>query len=255
MPDQTSLTEDPYRFRTTRWSVVLLSAQSQAPGFEAALSELYRIYWYPLYAYVRRRGHASEEAQDLTQGFFLHLLEHKTLARADQLKGKFRSFLLGSLQNYLSTEADRARCLKRGGGVEFVALDMEDAEDRYKLEPVDALTPEKVFAARWAMALLGEAMNRLRQEYATGQNVATFETLKAFLEVGNGKEPPTYEQAAATLQISPGAVKTLIHRLRKQYTASVREEIGRTVSTPAEVDAEIHELCEALMVAEGWVLP
>ncbi|MBV8970402.1 MAG: sigma-70 family RNA polymerase sigma factor, partial [Verrucomicrobia bacterium] len=119
--DPTSLGDDPYRFRTTRWSLVLLSAQSQAPGFGAALGELYRIYWYPLYAYVRRRGHAPEEARDLTQGFFLHLLEHKTLARADQLKGKFRSFLLGSLQNYLSWEADRARCLKRGGGVEFVA--------------------------------------------------------------------------------------------------------------------------------------
>jgi DNA-directed RNA polymerase specialized sigma24 family protein len=114
---------------------VLLSAQSQAPGFGAALSELYRIYWYPLYAYVRRRGHASEQARDLIQGFFLHLLEHKTLAHADGLKGKFRSFLLGSLQNYLSTDADRARCLKRGGRVEFVALDKQDAEDRYKLEP------------------------------------------------------------------------------------------------------------------------
>jgi RNA polymerase sigma factor (sigma-70 family) len=254
-PDHTSLGEDPYRFRTTRWSLVWLSAQSQAPGFEEALSELYRIYWYPLYAYVRRRGHASEEAQDLTQGFFLHLLEHKALARADPLRGKFRSFLLGSLQNYLSTEADRARCLKRGGGVEFVALDRQGAEDRYQLEPVDALTPEKVFAARWAMALLGEVMNRLRQEYANGHSAATFETLKAFLEVGNGKEPPTYEQAAAALQVSVGAVKTLIHRLRKQYTASVREEIGRTVSNPAEADAEIHELCEALMAAEGWILP
>ena len=136
-PDQTSLGEDPYRCRTTRWSVVLLSAQSQAPGFGAALSELYRIYWYPLYAYVRRRGHASEEARDLTQGFFLHLLEHKTLARADQLRGKFRSFLFGSLQNYLSTEADRARCLKRGGAMELVALDRQDAEDRHKLEPVE----------------------------------------------------------------------------------------------------------------------
>jgi RNA polymerase sigma factor (sigma-70 family) len=255
MPDQTSLGEDPYRFRTTRWSLVLLSAQSQAPGFQAALGELYRIYWYPLYAYVRRRGHAAEEVRDLTQGFFLHLLEHKTLARADQLKGKFRSFLLGSLQNYLSTEADRARCLKRGGGIEFVALDIQDAEDRYKLEPVDAVTPEKVFAARWAMALLGEAMNRLRQEYAIGHNAVTFETLKAFLDFGNGKEPPTYEQAAATLQVSVGAVKTLIHRLRKRYTTWMREEIGRTVSTPAEIDTEIHELCEALIVAEGWILP
>jgi RNA polymerase sigma factor (sigma-70 family) len=235
--------------------VVLLSAQSQVPGFQAALGELYRIYWYPLYAYVRRRGHAPEEAQDLTQGFFLHLLEHKTLGRADPLKGKFRSFLLGSLQNYLSTEADRARCLKRGGKVEFVNLDVQDAEGRYRLEPVDALTPEKVFAARWAMALLGRAINRLRQEYATNHKTATFETLKAFLDVGNSKDPPSYEQAAAALQIGVGAVKSVIHRLRKQYTALVREEIGRTVSNLADVDAEIHELCEALLVAEGWIVP
>jgi DNA-directed RNA polymerase specialized sigma24 family protein len=198
---------------------------------------------------------SAEEAQDLTQGFFLHLLEHQTLARADPLKGKFRSYLLGSLQNYLSTEADRARCLKRGGRVEFVALELEDAEDRYRLEPVDALTPEKVFAARWAMALLGDAMNRLLQEYATRHKMATVEALKAFLDVGNSKDPPSYEQAASALQISVGAVKTLIHRLRKRYTALVREEIGRTVSNPADTDAEIHELCEALMVAEGWIVP
>ena len=121
---------------------MLLSAQSQVPGFQAALGELYRIYRYPLYAYVRRRGHAPDECQDFTQGFFLHLLEHKTLGRADPLKGKFRSFLLGSLQNYLASEAERARCLKRGGGVEFISMD-QDAENRYRLEPVDALTPER----------------------------------------------------------------------------------------------------------------
>jgi len=235
--------------------VVLLSAQSQAPGFQAALSELYRIYWYPLYAYIRRRGHAPEEAQDLTQGFFLHLLEHKTLGRADPLKGKFRSFLLGSLQNYLSTEAERARCLKRGGGVDFVPLDLQNAENRYRLEPIDALTPEKIFAARWAVALLGEAMNRLRQEYATPKRAATFEVLKAFLDVDNSKAPPSYEEAAATLQVSVGSVKTLIHRLRKQYAALVREEIERTVSDASDVDAEIHELCDALVATEGWIVP
>jgi len=169
---------------------VLLSAQSQAPDSQAAFGELYRIYWYPLYAYTRRRGHTPEEAQDLTQGFFLHLLEHKTLGRADPLKGKFRSFLLGSLQNYLSTEAERARCLKRGGGVEFVPLDLQNAEERYRLEPVDAVTPDKVFAARWAVALLGEAMNRLRQEYATRQKTATIEVLKDFLDVENSEAPP-----------------------------------------------------------------
>jgi RNA polymerase sigma factor (sigma-70 family) len=253
--DHISLGEDQYRLHTTRWSVVLRSAQTQTAGFQAALGELYRIYQYPLYAYVRRRGHPPEEAQDLTQGFFLHLLEHKTLERADPLKGKFRSFLLGCLQNYLATEAERARCLKRGGGVEFVSLDLQDAESRYRLELVDALTPEKVFAARWAVALLAEAMNRLRQEYVTSEKVATLEVLKAFLDVGNSKTPPSYEAAAATLHVSIASVKTLIHRLRKQYATLVREEIERTVSDSDEIDAEIHELCEALVAAEGWIVP
>jgi DNA-directed RNA polymerase specialized sigma24 family protein len=253
--DHSSLGDDQYRFHTTRWSVVLLSAQSHVPGFQTALSELYRVYWYPLYAHVRRRGYAPEEAQDLTQGFFLHLLEHKTLGRADPLKGKFRSFLLGSLQNYLSTEAERARCLKRGGGVELIPLDLQNAENRYRLEAVDAVTPEKIFAARWALALLGEAMNRLRQEYATPEKAATLEVLKAFLDIRNSKAAPSYEEAAASLQASVGATKTLIHRLRKQYTALVREEIERTVLDPDDIDAEIHELCEALVAAEGWVVP
>src|SRR6516162_1893539 len=165
-PDHSSPAADAGRFRTTRWSVVLMSAQSQAPGSKAALAELCRLYWYPLYAYVRRRGHTPEETQDLTQGFFLHLLEHKTLGRADPLKGKFRSFLLGSLQNYLSSEAERARCLKRGGGVEFISLDLQDAENLYRLEPADHLTAETIFDARWATSLLDEDMSRLESEYA-----------------------------------------------------------------------------------------
>lgn len=234
---------------------MLLAAHSQAPGFQAALSDLCRIYWYPLYAYVRRRGHTPEEAQDLTQGFFLHLLEHKTFGRADPLKGKFRSFLLGSLQNYLSTERERAACLKRGGEVTFVPLDLQNAEDRYRLEPIDALTPERIFAARWALALLGETMNRLSQEHATPEKAATLEVLKAFLDVNNCKALPSYEQAAATLQVSVGSVKTLIHRLRKQYAALLRDEIERTVSDPADIDAEIHELCDALVAAGGWIVP
>jgi RNA polymerase sigma factor (sigma-70 family) len=149
------------RFHTTRWSVVLLSAQSQASDCKEALAELFRQYWYPLYGFIRHRGYSAEDAQDLAQGFFLHLIERKTLKRVDRSKGKFRSFLLASLQNYLSNEAERARCLKRGGGAEIVYLDIEGAEERYSVEQVETLTPEKVFDARWAMALLGEAMNRL----------------------------------------------------------------------------------------------
>jgi len=228
-----------------------MSAQSQAPGSKAALAELCRLYWYPLYAYVRRRGHTPEETQDLTQGFFLHLLEHKTLGRADPLKGKFRSFLLGSLQNYLSSEAERARCLKRGGGVEFISLDLQDAEDLYRLEPADHLTAETIFDARWATTLLDEAMTRLGSEYAEQGQAATLQALKPFLDPINVQVLPSYEQLANQLQVTLGAVKTLIHRLRKQYTTLLREEVARTVCDPVEVDEEIHALCEALIASEG----
>jgi DNA-directed RNA polymerase specialized sigma24 family protein len=235
--------------------MVLLSGQSTAPGSQDALGELCRLYWYPLYAFIRRRGYSPDDARDLTQGFFLHVLEHKTLTHVDPIKGKFRSFLLGSLQKYLCNEEDHARCLNRGGKSEFVSLDIVGAENRYRLEPVDALTPETVFDARWAMALLGEAMRRLDEEYARQGNTSTFNILKTYLDIGNRRSPPPYEEAANALQVSAAAVKTLIHRLRKQYTALVREEITRTVWNDVDVDAEIHELCEALIAAEGWIMP
>jgi RNA polymerase sigma-70 factor (ECF subfamily) len=244
----------PGQFRTTRWSVVLLSAQSQAPGSKDALAELCKLYWYPLYGHIRRYGFSAHDAQDLTQGFFLDLLEHKALTRVEQSKGKFRSFLLASLQNFLSNAAQRARRLKRGGQVEFVYVDIKDAEDRYgQEEPAEALTPEKVFDARWAFALLGEARNRLRQEYVATGKLVTFEALKGFLDPVSAKNLPSYEEVAKQLKLSLTAVKTLIHRLRKRNAALVREEIVRTVSDPADVEAESRELCEALIAAEGQI--
>jgi RNA polymerase sigma factor (sigma-70 family) len=240
-PDQSSPAGGANRFNSTQWSVVLLSAQSQASDHRRAFAELCRLYWYPLYGFIRHRGYSAEDAQDLAQGFFLHLIERKTLRRVDRSKGKFRSFLLASLQNYMSNEAKRARCLKRGGGAEIIHLDIERAEERYSLEPVDTL--------------LGEAMNRLQREYLTQGKETTFEALNVFLDPINSKELPPYEAVADRLKISVGSVKTLIHRLRKQYAALVREEISRTVSDSGDVDAEIHELCEALVAAEGCVMP
>src|SRR6266403_1448540 len=227
------------------------AVQSQSQGGQSALAELCRLYWYPLYVFARLSGHSADDAQDLIQGFFLHLLEHRALTGVDRLKGKFRSFLLASLQNYLSDELDRARCLKRGGNEEFVHLDAEDAEERYRLEPVEFLTAEKIFDARWAMTVLGEAMNQLRQEYATEGKASTFQTLKVFLDPINSIAPPSYEEVAHQLQVSMGEVKTLIHRLRKKYSALLREEVGRTVCDPAEIDEEIHALCEALVTSGG----
>lgn len=249
--EHASATGDPARFRTTRWSVILTAAESQMPGSQAALAELCRHYWYPLYAFARRRGYAPHDAQDLTQGFFLHLLEHRALKRVDPLKGKFRSFLLASFRHFLADEADRARSLKRGGNREFVFLDAAEAEDRYQLEPADHLTAEKIFDARWAMTLLTRAVDRLREECVARGETSRFEVLSVFVGVVVGKAPPSYEEVAESLGISVGAAKTMIHRFRKQYASILRQEIGRTVSDPADVDGEIRALCEALVLAEG----
>lgn len=234
---------------------MLLSAQSQVPGSQAALAELCSIYWYPIYSFVRRHGSRPEDAQDLTQGFFLHLLDHKALSQVSPVKGKFRSFLLASLQNYLSDEADRARCLKRGGKIEFVPLDMGFAEDRFRLAPLDFLTADKVFDARWAMTLMDEAMGRLRHEYADQDKTSVFETLKPFIDPINSKAALSYEQIAYTLGVRVASIKKLIFRLRKRYASVLREEVARTVSDPAEIDEEIHALCEALIITEGRLDP
>jgi RNA polymerase sigma-70 factor (ECF subfamily) len=246
-PEHSSPAAGGASFHTTHWTIVLTAAQSREQGGPAALAELCGLYWYPLYAFARRRGHSPEDAEDLTQGFFLHLLEHQALARVDRLKGKFRSFLLASFQNYLSIQAHRARCLKRGGSCEFVALDLEGAESRYLLEPADTLTAEIIFDARWAMTLLARAMTLLGEEYAAQGKTSTFEVLKGFLDLS--KAPPSYECVADTLQISVGSVKSLVHRLRKRFSSTLREEVGRTVSDPVEVDGEIHALCDALIAA------
>jgi RNA polymerase sigma-70 factor (ECF subfamily) len=152
------------QFHTTRWTLVMACAHDQSQAGRAALAALCQTYWYPLYAFARRRGHSPPDAQDLTQGFFLHVLENRALSQVDRLKGKFRSFLLACFQNYLSVQAQRAHRLKRGGHCQFVSFDLETAERRYRFEPADYLTPEKIFEARWALILLNHAMEVLRQE-------------------------------------------------------------------------------------------
>jgi RNA polymerase sigma factor (sigma-70 family) len=250
-PNKSRASDDAGRFRTTHWSVVLLSAQTQVPGSQTALADLCRLYWYPLYAFVRRRGYNAEDAQDLTQGFFLSLLERNSLRQVGPEKGKFRSFLLASLKNYLSDAFDRDNSIKRGGRIEFVAFDFEGGEERYSEEHADFLTAEKVFDARWALTLLTHAIGRLRQEYASQGKAPIIEALQPFLDPSNSKRLPSYEEVAEKLQISLGGVKTLIHRLRKRYSEILREEVTRTVTDPQAVDEEIHALCEALIASEG----
>ena len=234
-------------FQSTHWSLVLTACDSQMPGSRSALAQLCQIYWYPLYAHVRRRGYDPSSAQDLTQGFFQHLLERKSLRHVDSRKGKFRSFLLGSLQKYLATEQRRECTIKRGGLRSFVSLDAKAAESRYQLEPVDdsGLTAEQSFDARWAVELLNELMKRLEESYAG--DAQKFEVLKVFL-VPTGPAP-SYEDAAAKLGLSVPAVKTSIHRLRHQYKTLLRREVARTVSDLTEVDEEMRYLCEVVVAA------
>jgi RNA polymerase sigma factor (sigma-70 family) len=223
-------------FHTTRWTIVMRAR-------------------YPLYMFARCRGHSPDDTKDLTQGLFLQVVEHRALTGVGRLKGKFRSFLLASFQNHLSDVGDRARRLKRGGDKEFVQLDAEEAEERYRLEPVELLTAEKNFDARWAMMVLEKALKQVPQEYVTAGKTSTFEALKASLDPNNSIAPPSYDEVANRLQVTTGAVKTLIHRLRKRYTALLREEVGCTVSDPAEIDEEIRALCEALIASEGRLGP
>ena len=242
------------QFHTTRWTLVMASARDQSQTGRAALAALCQVYWYPLYAFARRRGHSPHDSQDLTQGFFLHLLEHRALSGVDRLKGKFRSFLLACFQNYLSAETRRAHRLKRGGQCQFVSLDLESAENRYRYEPEDYLTAEKIFEARWALTLLDHAMTVLREEYVGRGKELVFNTLKGYVGIGENTSKASYEEAAKALGIGVGTVKTFIHRLRNRYLAVVREEVARTVSDPAEIQSEIRGLCDALIAAEGLKL-
>lgn len=241
------------RFEATRWSVVLEAAQSRAEGGPEALAQLCERYWPPLYAFARHRGQAPEDAQDLVQGFFEHLLSSRALGTVGQAKGRFRSFLLASFQHFMSTERRRAGAEKRGGLAQLIRIDWEDAEGRIAFEPQDPLTPETLYDARCALDLLRRATLRLEQEQTTLGKSKTFNTLRPFLGDQGVRAGLSYEAAAQTLQIGLPALKTLVHRLRRRHAQLLREEITLTVLNPEDVEAEVHALCEALVQAEGRV--
>jgi len=231
------------QFAATRWTVVLTAGQTASPQAGRALEELCRAYWYPLYAYVRRRGYDVHEAEDLTQEFFARLLAKNYLADVDRAKGKFRSFLLASLKHFLANEWDRAHAAKRGGGQLFLSLDTKTAETRYLSEPADELTAEKLLERQWALALLDQVLDRLQAEFVADGKAAQFEQLKVFLTEGKGST--SYASVAAKLGTTEGAVKVAAHRLRRRYRELLREEISHTVATPAEVEEEIRHLFAA----------
>jgi RNA polymerase sigma factor (sigma-70 family) len=234
------------QFATTHWSVVAAAGCEDLPQRSEALEQLCRTYWYPLYSYVRRRGFGPEDAQDLTQEFFAKLLRKNYPAQADRAKGKFRSFLLLTLNHFLADEFDRTTTKKRGGGQVFIPLDAETAEGRYLREPADHLSPEKLFERRWAQSILENALKRLRQEYGSGTQPEAYAVLKGF-EPGE-QLSLSYAEAAARLGISESALKSKIHRLRQRHRELVREEISKTVSTSAEIDEELRHL---LVVLQG----
>jgi RNA polymerase sigma factor (sigma-70 family) len=228
-------------FHTTRWSLVLAAQQgADATHMHRAMSTLCQDYWYPLYAFVRRRGHSPHDAQDLTQAFFLSLLE--TPAAADPARGKFRSYLLGALKNFLANDWHRGQTQKRGGGQRLVEWDALDAEARYALEPAGHSDPEALYDRRWAMELLARAVEKMRAEFAAKGQAETFEVLKGTLS-GAG---PAREEIAQQLGMSEGALKVAVHRLRQSYREVLRAEIAETVDSPEEIDAEMRHLVAVL---------
>ena len=233
----------PSLFVTTHWSVVLNAKEHDSSKSSEALAELCRAYWRPLYAYVRHRGNTQADAQDLTQEFFHRLLHRNYLAQVDPRKGKFRSFLLVAMNCFLANEWDRIRAVKRGGRVEFIALDADaDAEDTLELSVNE--TPDRVFERQWALAVLERVLARLRNEFTAAGRVTTFEALKEFL---SGEEERTpYAELAARLQTTEAALKMTVMRMRRRCGELLREEIANTVASEDQIEEEIRSLFAAL---------
>lgn len=231
-------------FVTTHWSVVLAAGRNDTTRARDALARLCQTYWHPLYAYVRRLGNSPPDAQDLTQEFFARLLAKNYLAEADESRGRFRSFLLAALKHFLANEWHKARAQKRGGGQIPISIDFGTAETSFHHEPADTLTPEKIYERRWALTLLEQVLQRLRQEYARTGREQLFEQLKPTLT--EASRAVRYAEIAVRLNLSEGAVKVAVHRLRLRYREVLRAEIADTVASPGEVEDELRNLFAAL---------
>lgn len=231
------------RFQTTHWSLIAAAVGEPSEQSQVALADLCGVYWYPIYAYIRRHGRSAEDARDLTQAFFATLLEKDYLADADRERGRFRAFLLTAVARFASKERDKAAAQKRGGGRAALSLDFDSGERRYQHEPVDDWTPERIFARRWALTLLDRTLATLRKDHAEAGKLPLFEALKVFL---TGEAGPPLRQVAEKLGMTEGAVKVAIHRLREKYRESLRAEIAQTVATQEDVDDELAFLLAAL---------
>jgi DNA-directed RNA polymerase specialized sigma24 family protein len=233
--------EHPASFRTTRWSVVLAAQGKSSGDAVQSLEALCRQYWPPLCAYVRQRGHAEHDAQDLTQAFFTRFLEKQWLTVADRERGRFRSFLLMTLKRFLANEWDRSQTQKRGGGIRIISM---DAGEPMSLPDPSAKSAECLFERRWALTLLDAVMNRLRQEHETAGRLAEYERLKPCLTAE--REGIDYEALAVGLKMQPASARSAVHRLRKRFREIFREEVSGTVADPADVEDEMRTVIAAL---------
>lgn len=231
-------------FTTTHWSVVLLAADPACPEAHEALERLCRTYWYPVYAFVRRQKYSPEDAEDLTQGFFADLLRRQTLVRVAPQKGKFRTWVLVCLRNFLSDARARAGAIKRGRGQEAISFDGQSPETRYRLEPVDHVTPETLFDRNWALTILEKAREALRVEWAASEKASSFEPLLPALF--GDRSDHSYAELAQRLGLSESAIKSRVSRMRERYGELVRLELAQTVTDRAEVDEELRYLVAAL---------
>ena len=231
-------------FSTTNWSVVLEAGRTDVERAAVAMERLCGKYWHPIYVFVRRRGSNHHKAEDLTQSFFAHLLEKETLKEVDRQKGKFRSFLLASLTNFLVNEWDRRQTLKRGGNRQIISMDEMSAEQLYSGEPVEIFSPEHLFDRRWAITIIEQVLTRLKNDYAASGKAEMFIKLEAGLT--GEVTPGSYANWAAALDMNEGAVKVALHRLRRRFGELLRSEVAYTVADPAEVAEEIRHLLAAI---------
>jgi RNA polymerase sigma-70 factor (ECF subfamily) len=243
-PDSDAESRADAAFCTTHWSLVLAAGQPSHPAANDALSQLCERYWYPLYAFVRRKGHSPDEAQDFTQGFFAVLLEKNFLNSVDCDRGRFRTFMLAAFEHFVQNERKKQRTLKRGGGVTFVPWQIDDAEDRYQQEPADRMTPEAIFEYRWALSVLEIAGERLRSEFVKAGKERDFDALEVFLS--GDKRHVSYAEVAQKLDRSEAAVRVAVHRLRSRYGELLRITVSQTIVDPRDRDDELRRLLAAL---------
>jgi RNA polymerase sigma factor (sigma-70 family) len=231
-------------FRTTQWSLILSARTADSEGSQAALEQLCQAYWYPVYSFARRRGHDHAQAEDLTQAFFARFLEKNDLAGADTRKGRFRTFLLACVQNFLVNEWDRANAQKRGGGIRILSLDDETAKERFELESRSGASPELAYEQRWVEALLETVLRRLHAEFEAAGKGDQFDALKVYLTEERGAV--VFAEMAQRLGVTEGAVKGVVRRMRQRYREIFREEVANTIGDPREVEDEIRHLIKVM---------